>query len=141
MSVTGKRLSFAATVCAVLTITSVAPAAPRRAVDSFQQKLNAQRRLAASVGAQTASNGVVADNFEVLGHHDLGMTDTNADVWVHGEFAYVGTWAFPCTGRGVKIVDVSDVTNPQLVGTLAAREGTSATWSCGRCRRRSSPVT
>jgi hypothetical protein len=28
MSVTGKRLSFAATVCAVLTITSVAPAAP-----------------------------------------------------------------------------------------------------------------
>jgi hypothetical protein len=69
------------------------------------------------------------------------MTDTNADVWVHGEFAYVGTWAFPCTGRGVKIVDVSDVTNPQLVGTLAAREGTSATWSCGRCRRRSSPVT
>ena len=126
MSVTGKRLSFAATVFAVLTVTSVAPAAPRRAVDSFEQKLTVHRRLPTSVGAQAASKDVVADNFEVLGHHDLGMTETNADVWVHGEFAYVGTWAFPCTGRGVKIVDVSDVTNPQLIGTLAAREGTSA---------------
>jgi hypothetical protein len=115
-----------ATVFAVLTVTSVAPAAPPRAVDSFEQKLNVRRRLPTSVGTQAASNDVVAKNFEVLGHHDLGMTETNADVWVHGEFAYVGTWAFPCTGRGVKIVDVSDVTNPQLTGTLAAREGTSA---------------
>jgi hypothetical protein len=68
----------------------------------------------------------VAKNFEVLGHHDLGLADTNGDVWVHGHFAYVGTWADPCTGRGVKIVKVTDLRNPQLIGTLAARKGTSA---------------
>jgi hypothetical protein len=65
-------------------------------------------------------------NFRVLGHHDLGLSESNGDVWVHGNFAYVGTWSDPCNGRGVKIVDVSDVRNPELVGTLAAREGTSA---------------
>ena len=36
------------------------------------------------------------------------MTDVNGDVWVHGNFAYVGTWAIPCTGTGVRIVDVSE---------------------------------
>jgi len=45
---------------------------------------------------------------------------------VHGNFAYVGTWRIPCNGRGVKIVDVGTLSNPQLIGTLAAREGTSA---------------
>jgi hypothetical protein len=62
----------------------------------------------------------------VLGHHDLGLTETNGDVWVHGNFAYVGTWRDPCNGRGVKILDVSDLRSPKLVGTLAARAGTSA---------------
>jgi hypothetical protein len=65
-------------------------------------------------------------NFRVLGHHDLGLSESNGDVWVHGNFAYVGTWRDPCNGRGVKIVDVSDVSSPQLIGTLAARAGTSA---------------
>ena len=50
----------------------------------------------------------------------------NGDVWVHGDFAYVGTWVIPCNGRGVKIVDVSKLRHPQLIGTAAARRGTSA---------------
>jgi hypothetical protein len=83
-------------------------------------------QAAVAATASAASSGVVANNFELLGHHDLGLADTNGDVWVQGDFAYVGTWADPCNGRGVKIVDVSDLRNPQLVGTLAAREGTSA---------------
>jgi hypothetical protein len=127
MSLIGKRSSFVATLCAVLALTSMGLAAPRRLADPAEQKLDAHRRLPnSSLKAQPASTSVVAKNFEVLGHHDLGMMDTNADVWVHGDFAYVGTWAFPCTGRGVKIIDVSDVSDPQLIGTLAAREGTSA---------------
>ena len=69
---------------------------------------------------------LLAENFEVLGHNDLGAQDTSADVWVHGDFAYVGTWASPCTGRGVKIIDVSDLTAPRVVGALANRLGTSA---------------
>jgi hypothetical protein len=67
-----------------------------------------------------------ADNFDVLGHNSLGRRDTNADVWVHGDYAYVGTWAFPCTGRGVKVIDVSDLSAPRVVGAVAARMGTSA---------------
>jgi hypothetical protein len=127
MSLVGKRLSFTATLCAVLAFSSVGLAAPRRVADTVERKLEAHRRQASpSVGARAATNGIVTRNFEVLGHHDLGMMDTNADVWVHGDFAYVGTWAFPCTRRGVKIIDVSDVSNPQLIGTLAARAGTSA---------------
>jgi len=68
----------------------------------------------------------LAENFEVLGHNDLGAQDTNGDVWVHGDFAYVGTWADPCTGRGVKIIDVSDLSAPRVIGALAKRSGTSA---------------
>ena len=69
---------------------------------------------------------LLANNFEVLGHNDLGLQDTNGDVWVHGDFAYVGTWADPCTGRGVKIIDVSDLSAPRVIGALAKHPGTSA---------------
>ena len=69
---------------------------------------------------------VVTDNFEVVGHTDLGNRDTNGDVWVHGDFAYVGTWGDPCDGAGVKIVDVSDPAHPKLIGHVGARKFTSA---------------
>jgi hypothetical protein len=69
---------------------------------------------------------MVQKHFELLGHEDFGMLDTNGDVFVHRDFAYVGTWSDPCTGRGVKIVDVSRPRSPQMVATAAARDGTSA---------------
>src|SRR3990172_5026773 len=81
------------------------------------------------VGTQAAPADpapLLADNFEVLGHNALGAQDTSADVWVHGNFAYVGTWGSPCTGRGVKIVDVSNLSAPRVIGALASRPGTSA---------------
>ena len=68
----------------------------------------------------------VAKNFEVLGHLDFGRRDTNADVFVHRGFAYVGTWGSPCSARGIKIADVSAPRNPRFIGTLAHRTGTSA---------------
>lgn len=68
----------------------------------------------------------LARHFKVLGHQDLGLLDTNGDVWSHGNFAYVGTWAVPCNGRGVKIVDATNLREPRLIGTLASRPGTSA---------------
>ena len=68
----------------------------------------------------------VAQNFQVLGHTDLGGTDTNGDIWVHGQYAYVGNWLDPCTGNGVRVVNVADPRRPRLVGTLAARAGTWA---------------
>ena len=69
---------------------------------------------------------LLADNFEVLGHTDLGAQETNGDVWVHGNFAYVGTWAIPCTGRGVKIIDVTDLSAPRVINAVAKHPGTSA---------------
>jgi hypothetical protein len=50
----------------------------------------------------------------------------NADVWVHGNFAYVGTWSGPCPGTGVKIVDVSNPARPRQVATAAGYANTSA---------------
>jgi len=83
--------------------------------------------FSAPMGASAQDPGqMIARNFKILGHNDLGKTEMNGDVWVHGDFAYVGTWVVPCNGRGVKIVDVSKLRHPQLVGTAAARRGTSA---------------
>lgn len=122
---------FCLGLCALavaLVVVAGTPAA-RTGLPKYEQtraKLDRHHDLSAIASAQTASTSVVANNFELLGHHDLGLTETNADVWVHRNFAYVGTWADPCNGRGVKIIDVSDLRNPTLVGTLAGREGTSA---------------
>jgi len=69
---------------------------------------------------------LVADNFEVLGHNSLGSAPgsfSNGDVWVHGNFAYVGS--IDC-GRGVKIIDVSDLQAPRVIGTVASVKGENA---------------
>jgi len=50
----------------------------------------------------------------------------NADVWAHGNFAYVGTWSGPCPGTGVKIIDVSDPAHLHQVATAAGYPNTSA---------------
>ncbi len=86
-------------------------------------RLHTRHAVHTDVGSHTAAP---ARNFTVLGHTDLGAADTNGDVWVQGNFAYVGTWSEPCDGLGLKIVDVSDLRNPRLIGKIAARPGTSA---------------
>jgi len=74
----------------------------------------------------TTSAQPVAENFDVLGHSDLGADSIYGDVWVHEDVAYVGTWVVPCEGAGVQIVDVSDLANPTPIGRLAERPSTSA---------------
>jgi hypothetical protein len=87
-------------------------------------------RLAASAKASRAAAASAAqpilDDFTIVGHADLGLTDTNGDVWVHKNHAYVGTWADPCNGLGVKIVDVSNPSSPVMIGRVAGIPGTSA---------------
>lgn len=55
-----------------------------------------------------------------VGHSNLGGIGQNADVTVHGSFAFVGTRGVPgsCPNNGVKIVDLSDPTNPQVAAVL-----------------------
>ena len=70
-----------------------------------------------------------ADRLTPLG--SLALPGYNADVWAHGQFAYVGTWgtatSYParCPATGVRIVDLADPTRPQLVGAVATIAGTS----------------
>ncbi len=68
----------------------------------------------------------VTNHFAVVAHRSFGKIDTNGDVWVHAGTAYVGTWSDPCTGDGVKVVDVSTPSSPQVLGRVGARAGTSA---------------
>jgi len=98
------------------------PVDARSGVPQFQRVAPVQRD--ARRGSEQGRP--VARNFKLLGHNDLGAEDTNGDVWAHGDFAYVGTWGDPCNGRGVKIVDVSDLRDPRFVGTVGSRTGTSA---------------
>lgn len=117
-----KWVSWGISFACVLTLASSAAAASTR--DPAAAKLAAKAQaLASSAGRGSGARNF---NFRLLGHADLGLEDSNGDVWVHGNFAYVGTWRDPCNGRGVKIIDVSDLSDPQLIGTAAAREGTSA---------------
>ncbi len=118
------KWALAALCGALLAATPAAFAAEPTGHDLAKAKLDARHSGSGSGGG--TGDVPRTKNFRVLGHHDLGLSETNADVWVHGNFAYVGTWGDPCTGRGVKILDVSDVSDPQLIGTLAARTGTSA---------------
>lgn len=74
---------------------------------------------------------LVADNFDVLGHVNLGGGSPNGDVFFFdhggeiGKYAYVGTWSSPCSGHGIKIVDVNDPTQPKVIARAGARTGIS----------------
>jgi hypothetical protein len=137
----GRRARAAAVIPALLALLAltVASSSARTGASSPRVIKDAGRYLGPdAVGHRTHGHGtvnqqiasaptpVLANHFEVLGHNDLGARDTNGDVWVHGNFAYVGTWSNPCNGRGVKIIDVSNLRDPRLIGTLAKRKGTSA---------------
>jgi hypothetical protein len=131
-SCSARSLLLASAVVGALVVPAVAGGDPYTHGKTGQT--TAERHAAATASAERRTNdrskrsatGAVARHFRVLGHSDLGAVDTNGDVWAHGNFAYVGTWAVPCTGRGVKIVDVSNLRRPRMIGTLAARPGTSA---------------
>ncbi len=74
---------------------------------------------------EAPSRGVLAPLLEelyVVGH--LGPEDeadfrvTTADIWAHGDYAYLGT--FSCSIQGVRVVDISTPTSPQLATTIPA---------------------
>jgi hypothetical protein len=120
-------------ISAILAIqAAVAAGPPSKADPGLQGALDHLNQRALAYGLANhappsdPSGAPVSDGFEVVGHNALGARDSNGDVWVHGGFAYIGTWSGPCTGRGVKIIDVSDPSAPRVIGSAAARRGTSA---------------
>ncbi len=59
----------------------------------------------------------VEKNLSLVGFLNLGIS---SDVWTHGNFAYVGGFG---AGETVKVVDISDPTNPVLVNQLPTVAG------------------
>jgi LVIVD repeat len=84
------------------------------------------RQTETILASKATASQPVLDDFTIVGHNDLGAADITGDVWVHEDTAYLGTWAEPCNGLGVKVVDVSDPANPAMLGRVAGIPGTSA---------------
>lgn len=80
--------------------------------------------------AQAPAVSYEAVNTTFLGKFDPGGGFT-ADVVVHDDMAFLGTWGRPgiCPGTGIRMVDVADRANPELVGSFAGGDqfpGTAA---------------
>jgi LVIVD repeat len=124
----GCRL-LAAAVVALLLLPAASAASPR---PDWRERLAIHKRLMPKLTAQQAvtEQEGVSDHFKLLGHHEL-RGPTNGDVWFYdhggkvGKYAYVGTWSDPCSGVGVKIVDVNHPTHPRLVATTPTWPGVS----------------
>jgi hypothetical protein len=95
--------------------------------------------VAGPAAAQAPHQKGAAFNMVAVGHNDLGGRGFNADVWVHEEHAYVGSWGFsdfasgskarfcPAPDKsGVEVLDATDPTAPLRVAKLANPPGTSA---------------
>ena len=96
----------------------------RRLATASDPEARFVRRGAAAAPSQ-------AQHFRVLGRLNLPGKTPHGDVFLFdhgggvGKHAYVGTWSFPCSGTGVKIIDVGDPTEPALVATTPMRAGVS----------------
>jgi hypothetical protein len=70
----------------------------------------------------------VQENVEVVGVWTAPRTNKKpgriTDVWSQGDFAYLGTFAPPCSGLGVNVVDISDPENPKKAAFIPSRPGT-----------------
>jgi hypothetical protein len=140
MNVGTRALAAAAVLCMAVIPTSAASDVPG-APDKEQKRLWAHQRSitvdrAAYLDRFTRSQArraaeAQADNFRVLGHARLGGPTPHGDVFFYdhggevGEYAYVGTWSVPCSGVGVKIVDVNDPTAPSVSARTATTKGVS----------------
>jgi hypothetical protein len=115
--------------CALVFVAQVTPSG---AVDKSRHPTVGAGHLDHARGGLEAGSAfqppsAVANNFEVVGHAPLPGRSGNGDVFYFdhgpgvGQFAYVGTTGELCTGRGVKVVDVSDPTRPVVAATPRLR--------------------
>ena len=115
-----------------LLLAFVLTATPTLANDPYVDRLEKARSHHEMVAETTgAAAALVLDDFELLGHVNLGGGVPNGDVFFYdhggsvGDYSYVGTWSAQCTGQGAKIIDVNDPTKPRWVGYVGARKQSS----------------
>lgn len=119
-------LTFAAVLGAVTLLAGVASA------DTGRDELRERPQPGQTTLAAGPPSSLVADNFEVLGHSNLVGGSPHGDIFffdyggARGKYVFVGSWSSPCSGAGVKIVDVNDPSNPRLVAVAGGRMGTSS---------------
>jgi hypothetical protein len=108
------------------------------------EPVNPYPHLLAATGA---SDAIVEDALQTAygalpvtrGTTAIGQLDPGggfaAGVWAHGDYVYLGTWGRPqqCPASGVRIIDVSDLAAPALIGAIAtgdefAETDTDSVW-------------
>jgi hypothetical protein len=125
-----KRVATAFAVLATVILISVPDASGRpasgRSVPGPDQRLD--RAIRAWQTAGVPATPIVLRNFKLLGHNDLQGFRDFGDVFARGQEAYVGTRCGKhlAGGRGVKVLDVSDPTDPTIISTLKSDLGTRA---------------
>jgi hypothetical protein len=120
-----RRLQLLIAVAAALTLSIqlVAPGAGVSSPDAPTDMEHGARRGAdpAQQPAAQQNAGLVEDGVRLIGHADPGG-GFHADVVAHKGFAYLGSWgagAARCPSRGVRVFDLSDLSNPEHVATFA----------------------
>lgn len=136
-------LTAAVVASATLALAAVALTAPKNSDELLKDELHfLQQSNKTYTGGKKAAQ--MSPNMRVVGQTDLGGRGFNADVWFHdhgarGKYAYVGHWGFTdwasgskqrfCPSgekAGVAIVNVTDPTDPRMIGRLQNPPLTSA---------------
>lgn len=63
----------------------------------------------------------------VVGQFEVNVEDLTTDVWAYGNYAYIGSFSQPeCSLdlTGVRVIDISDPSNPTLAAFIPAKPGT-----------------
>jgi murein DD-endopeptidase MepM/ murein hydrolase activator NlpD len=76
------------------------------------------------VEAASGEQGADTHNTTLVGNLDPDGTGFNAGIAVSGDHVFMGTWGRPgrCPGTGVRVIDVSEPTEPELVASFATDE-------------------
>lgn len=106
----------------------------RLKINPYEPLTKARRLRTAQPLATVDYNDVITAGTELVGHLDPG-TGFNAGVAALDDYLYLGTWGNGerCPGTGIRVVDIADPTEPEIVTSFAdsiefANTSTSALW-------------
>ncbi len=120
-----RRLSLLMLVLAVaVLVPTTLASASKTTTDTYAVLQERVQSALARITEPRGSTPAAGRQTRELGN--LAVSPINGDVWSHGDYAYVGAWAEPCDGRGVRIIDVSNPAAPTQVATAAGYPNTSA---------------
>lgn len=130
------RWTMTGLVTAALVLTSVLPTGATGDVQRTYPALDSLHGHHAPPEGPTTAHGSGSGsghNLSLVGHlgpeDDERMAFPNSDVWSYGDHAYVGTWSLGpdlCPATGVKVIDISDPTDPRVATTIPSPDASLA---------------